>query len=141
MVRTILNQALLFTNSIFEQTKITTNPITVHKSEIESKIISFTDLLCESCLSTFLNIIKKDPEHFKAEAVPSLLGYITLQVLPTLGLCFEQVNLTGIDLSGRRQWVASMREFLRVNLGIAKGAAAIPPSSDSKIPVQIWGLQ
>jgi hypothetical protein len=140
MVRTILNQALLFTNSIFEQTRVTSNPITLCKSEIESNIILFTDLLCESCLSTFLNIVKKDQQHYKAESVPSLLGYMTLQVLPTLGLCLEQVNLTGIDLSGRRQWVARMRDFLRVNLGITNGAAAIPPSSNSNIPIQIWGL-
>ncbi|WZH50069.1 Zn2-C6 fungal-type domain-containing protein [Fusarium acuminatum] len=140
MVRAILNQALLFTNSIFEQAKVTTNPVILHKSEIESSILSFMDLLCESCLSTFTNIVKDDPQSYKVEAVPSLLGYLTLQVLPTVGLCLEQVNLTGIDLSGRKEWVAKIRDFLRVNLGIAKGAAAIPPSSHGDIPVQIWGL-
>lgn len=140
MVRSILNQALLFTNSIFEQAKVATNPLVLHKSEIESNILSFMDLLCESCLSTFTNIVKKDPQNYKAEGVPSLLGYLTLQVLPTLGLCLEQVKLTGIDLSGRREWVARIRDFLRENLGIAKGAAAIPPSSNSGIPVQVWGL-
>ncbi|KAH6951998.1 hypothetical protein DER45DRAFT_577430 [Fusarium avenaceum] len=140
MARSILNQALLFTNSVFEQAKITTNPLVLHKSEIESNILSFMDLLCESCLSTFTNIVKKDPQNYKAEGVPSLLGYLTLQVLPTLGLCLEQVKLTGIDLSGRREWVARIRDFLRENLGIAKGAAAIPPSSNSGIPVQVWGL-
>lgn len=140
MVRTILNQALLFTNGIFERNKITPNPISIPQAEIESNIMSFTDLLCESCLSTFVNIGKKDPGRCTSEDIPSLLGYITLQVLPTLGLCFEQVYITGIDLSGRRHWVAMMRHFLRVNLGIAKGAAAIPPSPNSSIPIQIWGL-
>jgi hypothetical protein len=140
MVRAILNQALLFTNSIFEQAEVTTNPVILHKSEIESNILSFMDLLCESCLSTFTNIVKNDPQSYKVEAVPSLLGYLTLQVLPTVGLCLEQVNLTGIDLSGRKEWVAKIRDFLRVNLGIAKGAAALPPSSHGDILVQIWGL-
>ncbi|SCO42971.1 uncharacterized protein FFMR_07131 [Fusarium fujikuroi] len=137
MVRTILNQALLFTNGILEQSKVTPNPI-LSQAETESKLISFTDSLCESCLSTFVNIVKQDPQYYRAEAIPSVLGYVTLQVLPTLGLCLEQVNITGIDLSSRREWVARMGHFLRAHLGIAKGVTAIPPSLNSSIPIQIW---
>ncbi|KAF4996705.1 hypothetical protein FGRMN_4363 [Fusarium graminum] len=140
MVRTILNQALLFTHNLFERTKATTNPICTYKAKVESNILSFTDLLCESCLSNFLYIFKKDPQQFRAEAIPSLLGYTTLHVLPTLLLCYEQVKLTDIDLSGRREWAFGMKKFLQENLGIAKGATALPPSPDSNIPIQIWGL-
>lgn len=139
MVRTILNQALLITNSILEQSKATPSPI-LSQTETESKLISFTDSLCESCLSTFVNIVKEDPQYYRAGAIPSVLGYLTLQVLPTLSLCLEQVDITGIDLSSRREWVARMRHFLRVNLGIAKGVTAIPPSLESNIPIQIWGF-
>ncbi|CVK85243.1 uncharacterized protein FPRN_06880 [Fusarium proliferatum] len=139
MVRTILNQALLFTNSILEQSKATPSPI-LSQTETESKLISFTDSLCESCLSTFVNIVKEDPQYYRAGAIPSVLGYLTLQVLPTLSLCLEQVDITGIDLSSRREWVARMRHFLRANLGIAKGVTAIPPSLESNIPIQIWGF-
>jgi len=53
MVRAILNQALLFTNGVFGQRQAKYNPIFPHRADIESNIISFTDLLCESCLSTF----------------------------------------------------------------------------------------
>ncbi|KAG8665342.1 hypothetical protein FPOAC1_010137 [Fusarium poae] len=138
MVRTILNQALLFTNGIFEQSKVGPKPI-LCQAEIESRLLSFTDRLCESCLSTFINIVKQGPQYCRAEGIPSVLGYLTLQVFPTLALCLEQVNLAGVDLSGRKEWVASMRHFLRVNLGIAKGPTVIPISPNSNIPVQIWG--
>ncbi|RFN53397.1 fungal zn2-cys6 binuclear cluster domain-containing protein [Fusarium flagelliforme] len=140
MVRAILNQALLFTNGIFGQRQAKANPIFPHRANIESNILSFTDLLCESCLSTLVNVTKRVPDHMGAEAVPSLWGYLILQVLPTIGLCLEQVVLPDIDLSGRREWAAKLRHFLRVNLGIAKGATAIPPSHVGKIPIQTWGL-
>ncbi|CAG7560943.1 unnamed protein product [Fusarium equiseti] len=140
MVRAILNQALLFTNGIFGQRQAKPNPISSHRANIESDILSFTDLLCESCLSTFVNVTKRVPDHLGAEAVPSLWGYLILHVLPTIGLCFEQVALPGVDLSGRREWAAKLRHFLRVNFGIAKGATAIPPSHVGKIPIQTWGL-
>jgi hypothetical protein len=139
VARAILNQALLFTNSLFEHRKVTPSPI-LCPADTESKLISFTDSLCESCLSTFISIVKQDPQYYSAEAIPNVLGYITLQVLPTIGLCLEQVDIIGIDLSTRREWVARMRNFLRVNLGIAKGATAIPPFLNSNIPIQIWGL-
>ncbi|KAF4441834.1 hypothetical protein F53441_11919 [Fusarium austroafricanum] len=142
MIRVILNQVLLFTHDILEKRDATTNPLTSHKAEIETNISSNIDLICESCVSTFVNIGKKDPENSRAQDVPSLLGYLTLHVLPTMGLCLEQVKLrlSNCDLSGRRDWVARMRHFLRVNFGIAKGATAIPPSSIGKLPILIWGL-
>ncbi|KAF5965411.1 C6 finger domain-containing protein [Fusarium coicis] len=139
MARAILNQALLFTNSLFKQRKVTPSPI-LCPADTESKLILFTDSLCESCLSTFISIVKQDPQYYSAKAIPNVLGYIILQVLPTIGLCLEQVDIIGIDLSTRREWVVRMRHFLRVNLGIAKGATAIPPSLNSNIPIQIWGF-
>lgn len=140
MVRAILNQALLFTNSIFEERQAKANPIFPRRANIETNILYFTDLLCESCLSTLVNVTKRVPEHVGAEAVPSLWGYLILQVLPTIGLCLEQVVLPDIDLSGRREWAAKLRHFLRVNFGIAKGATAIPPSHVGKVPIQTWGI-
>ncbi|RBR10224.1 uncharacterized protein FIESC28_09610 [Fusarium coffeatum] len=140
LVRAILNQALLFTNNIFEERQANVNPIFPHRANIETNILSFIDLSCESCLSTLVNITKRIPEHVGAEAVPSLWGYLILQVLPTIGLCLEQVVLPDIDLSGRREWAAKLRHFLRVNFGIAKGATAIPPSHVGKVPIQTWGL-
>ena len=140
MVRAILNQALLFTNSIFEERQANANPIFPRRANIETNILHFTDLLCESCLSTLVNVTKRVPEHVGAEAVPSLWGYLILQVLPTIGLCIEQVVLPDIDLSGRREWAAKLRHFLRVNFGIAKGATAIPPSHVGKVPIQTWGI-
>ncbi|KAJ4026831.1 hypothetical protein NW752_001787 [Fusarium irregulare] len=140
MVRAILNQALLFTNSILEERQAKANPIFPRRANIETNILYFTDLLCESCLSTLVNVTKRVPEHVGAEAVPSLWGYLILQVLPTIGLCLEQVVLPDIDLSGRREWAAKLRHFLRVNFGIAKGATAIPPSHVGRVPIQTWGI-
>lgn len=58
MVRAILNQALLFTNSIFEERQANSNPIFPHRANIETNILYFIDLLCESCLSTLVNVTK-----------------------------------------------------------------------------------
>ncbi|KAM0371985.1 hypothetical protein ACHAO7_008336 [Fusarium culmorum] len=139
MARVIINQALLFTYDILREQKGNVDPSIPRRTDIEDQVLSFTDLLCESCVSTFVNISKGDPQ-MEAEKVPTLLGYLILQVLPALGLFYEQIVFTGVDTFGRREWVAKMRHFLRVNFGIAKGITAIPPSHVGKIPIQTWGL-
>lgn len=139
MARGIINQALLFTYDILRERKGNTDPSIPRRTDIEDQILSFTDLLCESCVSTFVTISKGDPQ-MEAEKVPTLLGYLILQVLPALGLFYEQIVFTGVDSFGRREWVAKMRHFLRVHFGIAKGITAIPPSHVGKIPIQTWGL-
>ncbi|KAF5568817.1 hypothetical protein FPHYL_2624 [Fusarium phyllophilum] len=53
MVRTILNQAVLFTNSIFEQSN---NPI-LDQAEMETKLISFTDSLWLTLISFYSYIL------------------------------------------------------------------------------------
>ncbi|KAL4730986.1 hypothetical protein ACLX1H_003028 [Fusarium chlamydosporum] len=75
MVRAIVNQALLFTDGIFEQSKEPDSPIAPNRTTIEHNALSFTDHLCESCLSNFVEITEKAPENKGAgdrgaEAVP-----------------------------------------------------------------------
>ncbi|RKK87962.1 hypothetical protein BFJ68_g16986 [Fusarium oxysporum] len=139
-VRLILNQALLFTNSILERSETIINPISSHQKNIESRIVSFVDRLCESCLSTFVVDTTKHSRHYRTEDIPGILGYLLMQGLPTIGLCLEQVVLVDFDLSSRKDWLAKMKRFLRNTLGVGKGAAAKEPSQYGKIPIQIWGL-
>ncbi|XEV07189.1 hypothetical protein FSHL1_012476 [Fusarium sambucinum] len=137
--RSIINQALLYTYDILQERKETIDPSFPHRTDIEDSILSFTDMIRESCISTFVGVCKDNPQ-MKAEQVPTLLGYLILQVLPALGLFYEQITFTSVDIMGRRDWAAKMRHFLRVNFGIAKGITAIAPSHVGKIQIQTWGL-
>ncbi|CEI70510.1 unnamed protein product [Fusarium venenatum] len=137
--RSIINQALLYTYDILQERKETIDPSFPRRTDIEDSILSFTDMIRESCISTFVGVCKDNPQ-MEAEQVPTLLGYLILQVLPALGLFYEQITFTTVDIMGRREWAAKMRHFLRVNFGIAKGITAIPPSHVGKIPIQTWGL-
>ncbi|GKU22396.1 unnamed protein product [Fusarium langsethiae] len=139
MARAIINQALLFTYDILQERKGRIDPRFPPRTDIEDSLLSFTDLICESCISTFVGFAKDDPQ-MGTEQVPTLMGYLILQVLPALGLFYEQVVFTGVDILSRREWAAKLRHFLRINFGIAKGITAIPPSYVGKIPIQTWGL-
>ncbi|PTD08934.1 hypothetical protein FCULG_00011155 [Fusarium culmorum] len=126
MARVIINQALLFTYDILREQKGNVDPSIPAEPTLKTRF--YHSPICYG-----------DPQ-MEAEKVPTLLGYLILQVLPALGLFYEQIVFTGVDTFGRREWVAKMRHFLRVNFGIAKGITAIPPSHVGKIPIQTWGL-
>ncbi|CAJ0552329.1 Ff.00g063080.m01.CDS01 [Fusarium sp. VM40] len=139
-VRLILNQALLFTHSILERGDTTINPISSDLKNIKTRIVSFIDRLCESCLSTFIVDPATETRDHRTEDIPGIIGYLLMQGLPTIGLSLEQVVLVDFDLSSRKEWLAKMKKFLRDTLGVGKGAAAKEPSQYGKIPIQIWGL-
>ncbi|KAL6918517.1 hypothetical protein FSST1_010012 [Fusarium sambucinum] len=138
MTRIIISQALLFTSDIIELSA--TKPLNFRRSDVESRLMAFIDQLCESCLAAFMPVTRKDPHSSKVEGVPILLACLILHVLPAIGLCLEQIDVTDYDIAGRRDWVSKMRHFLRVNFGIAKGATAIPLTQVGAIPIQMWGL-
>ncbi|KAG8353808.1 hypothetical protein FVEN_g8152 [Fusarium venenatum] len=138
MTRIIISQALLFTSDIIERSAI--KALNFRRSDVESRLITFIDQLCESCLAAFMPVTRKDPQSSRVEGVPILLACLILHVLPAIGLCLEQIGVTDFDIVGRRDWVAKMRHFLRVNFGIAKGATAIPLTEAGAIPIQMWGL-
>ncbi|QPC65655.1 hypothetical protein HYE67_007886 [Fusarium culmorum] len=138
MARLIISQALLFTSTIIE--RAATKPLNFSRLDVESRLITFINHLCESCLAAFMPVTRNDPQSSKVEDVPILLAYLILQVFPTIGLCLEQISINDLDIVGRRDWVAKMRHFLRVNFGIAKGATAIPLTEVGSIPIQMWGL-
>jgi hypothetical protein len=139
-VRLILNQALLFTHSILEKSDTIINPISSDQKNIKTRIVSFIDRLCESCLSTFIVDPTTETRHHRTEDIPGILGYLLMQGLPTIGLSLEQVVLGDFDLSSRKEWLAKMKQFLRNTIGVGKGATAKEPSQYGKIPIQIWGL-
>lgn len=139
--RMILNQALLYTNSILDERLSPYNLISPHRKKIESCVLSTADRLCESCLSPLVLTNSTKSHNFKIEEITSLDGYLMLQILPTVRLCFQQVVISGVDLQGRKDWVDKMNQFLNLHLGLSKATAEVDATRFATLPIQIWSVK
>ncbi|KAH7308411.1 hypothetical protein B0I35DRAFT_441871, partial [Stachybotrys elegans] len=130
VARLILSQALLHTDA---------EPVAACRSQVEAGLLLAADRLCESCLSPFVAVSRDAPSKVSLEDVPSLYGYLMLQILPPAELCLKQVVVSH-DLSGRQNWTRRMKAFLGQQMGYAKATVNVDPARYSRLPIQMWGL-
>jgi hypothetical protein len=141
--RMIICQALLYTNSVLSSMDSPINPISGREDDVESCLLNSVDRLCESCVTPLIKTFEKaNGGALKAEEIPSIRGYLMLQILPTIHLCLEQTMLRNeqVDLGGRRTWIKAMKDFVQFSLGFTKAAAEIDPTRLQNLPVQLWNL-
>ncbi|KAH8886236.1 hypothetical protein GQ53DRAFT_809795 [Thozetella sp. PMI_491] len=137
--RLILNQALLHTVTILDEHGLSSSLACASRQEIEFRLVSFADRLCESCLTPLIASTKANPQTQSINDIRGLQAYLLLHIVPTVALCLNQAAITGIDLAGRQEWAAKMKRFLSVDLGFAKGGAEASQYQSARVPIQIWG--
>lgn len=136
----ILAQALLYTDNILRASSTIENPIAESRGQVGMSLLSAMDRLCESCLSPLaLSSFPADQAQHK-DTIPSLEGYLLLQVLPVLGLSVDQVRIDGVDLSPRKVWIGKMGRCIKGHFGLAKASIEYPADQYGRLPIQLWGL-
>ena len=136
----ILSQALVFTHTLLQNVPTVHNPLAPVYNEISSSLLSAMDRLCESCLSPLALPPNRTVEGRYKDTIPSLEGYLLLQVLPVLGLAVDQVCLEDVDLSARKAWVYKMGQCIKGHFGLAKAAINTVSTSAGRMDIQIWGV-
>jgi len=139
VTRLVLCQVLLYTHMTLEKAPTISNPMTTIQKDIQCCLLSLIDRLCESCLTPFA---APNQSSLKSrDQIRSLQGYLLLQILPTVGLCVDQVVISDANLTARKDWICKMRECLKSHFGFAKAATFIQPSRYAQLPIQLWGLE
>jgi len=139
VTRLVLCQVLLYTHMVFEKVSTISSPLTTIQKDIQYCLLSLIDRLCESCLTPFA---APGQSRFESrDQISSLEGYLLLQILPTVGLCVDQVVISDVDLTTRKDWICRMRACLKSHFGFAKVATVIQPSRYAQLPIQLWGLK
>ncbi|KAH7313886.1 hypothetical protein B0I35DRAFT_410822 [Stachybotrys elegans] len=139
VARMILGQALLHTDVVLRGKGSALNPVAECRSQVEFGLLLAADRLCESCLGPLVAVSRKGPSSVSVQDVPSLHGYLMLQIVPTVELCLEQIVVSD-DLSGRKDWIRRMKVFLGQQIGFEKATADLDPARYRRLPIQMWSM-
>lgn len=138
--RLVLNQAILQSIQLLESTGVPSGALPVNRRETEFTILSLIDRICETCLSSFTMPLQSKPKPETVEDYCSARGYVLLSPLPVASFCLQQAPISGLDLSGRIEWVQKALSLLESKVGFAKAGATLEPLQSNKISLQLWGL-
>lgn len=138
--RLVLNQAILHTIAIAQKTSSIPIPGFINHTQVEHNLLLLVDNLCESSLSPFLQESIARPPLASVEQICSIRGYLLLQILPVVHLCLSQVEIAGMDFTGRIDWLTRMMWFIRSKMGFTKATATIESGIPANAVIQLWGL-
>lgn len=138
--RLILCQALLYTSKVLLEKQALVNPVLDCQQDIENCLLFSAQRLLESAISPMVNANRRTGNRLEVGMIQTLLGYLMLQPLPTVGHCLEQIDIVGVDLEVQKAWVTRMRLFLSHDIGVSKASANLGPDHLTKLPVQLWSL-